>query len=217
MREGLELAAHLPVLVVAVHDDVHLGAHPPPREARLDVLLQGDDLVPPRLPHLGVDLCVVLRRGGAVLLRVGEHPEPLELELLDEVHQLAVVRLRLPREARDKGGAEAEAGDAVAKAVEEVHGVLLGRAVHGEEGDVGDVLQGDVDVLHHLGHLGDGLDQLLAEVRGVGVEDADPFDALDLVKLPQQLREPPPIRLDVHAVLVGVLRDQVELLHAHRR
>jgi hypothetical protein len=57
------------------------------------------------------------------------------------------------------------------------------------EHPVADVLERHVDVARHLGALGDRPDQLVAPVRRVGVEDADPEVALDRVQLPQQRGE----------------------------
>ena len=57
------------------------------------------------------------------------------------------------------------------------------------------------------------LDQLVGEVHRVGVEDANPLDAVDLVELAQQLGEPHSA-VQVEAVIGRVLGDDDQLADA---
>ena len=57
------------------------------------------------------------------------------------------------------------------------------------------------------------VDQLVGEVDRVGVEDANPVDAVDLVELAQQLGEPDPA-VEIEAVIGRVLGDEVQLADA---
>src|SRR4029079_19481921 len=86
-----------------------------------------------------------------------------------------------------EGGADAEAGDAGAHAAEQVADVIAaGHALHGGEHPVGNVLERDIDVFRNLVALGDGGDELVRPMRRVGVEQADPEIAFDLVDLAEQ-------------------------------
>jgi hypothetical protein len=108
--------------------------------------------------------------------------------------------------------------DALTQLAQQRLSVLPRRPVHRQQRGVADVLQRDVDVLHDLRNGCDGVDEVVREVGRVGVQDADPLDAGDCRQRGQQLREAAPIAAwEVLAVLVGVLRNQVQLAHARRR
>src|SRR5947208_695922 len=57
---------------------------------------------------------------GALLLRVGEHAEPLEFRFADEPEQGLETLLRLAGKPHDEGGAQREAGKARAEAGDQV-------------------------------------------------------------------------------------------------
>ena len=61
--------------------------------------------------------------------------------------------------------------------------------------------------------VGQRLDQLVGEVLGVGVQHADPLDAVDLVQFAEQFGEPRPA-VQVHAVVGRVLGDDDQFAHA---
>ncbi len=76
------------------------------------------------------------------------------------------------------------------------------------------VLEGDVQVGQDLGIAGHHLDQPVADVAGVGVQDADP---VDLWGREDQLLEQagqPVFQAQVVPVIGRVLGDQNELAHA---
>ncbi len=66
---------------------------------------------------------------------------------------------------------------------------LRGLAAHEFEHARVDVLQRHVDVAGDFVALGDGLDEFVAPMRRVRVEQADPKLAFDLLQLAQQLRQ----------------------------
>ena len=92
---------------------------------------------------------------------------------------------------------------------------------------VADVLQRHVDVAGDFGRFGNGLDEIIAPMRRVRVEQANPEDALDLVQLTDERGKRLALaginataRLRallgplVHAEVGGVLGDEIDLLHA---
>ena len=91
---------------------------------------------------------------------------------------------------------------------------------------VADVLQRHVDVAGDLRAFGDRADELVAPVRRMGVEQADPEIALDRLQLAEQGGEGGaaggvdrrarvgPLLPGVHAEEGRVLGNEVELLHA---
>ena len=88
------------------------------------------------------------------------------------------------------------------------------------------VLEGHVDVADHLRIAGDGGDHVVAPVSGMGVEQANPELARDGAERVEQGGQPGSPRLvdrlartgfllpEIHAVVGGVLADEVDLLHA---
>eukprot|EP00982_Pelagococcus_subviridis_P007236 30497-Pelagococcus_subviridis.AAC.43 len=179
--------------VEPVDDDVQLLPHARQREVLGYVLLLRDQLIPAKLSNRELDLVGVFRRGGAVLFAVSERAEPLELELLAELHEVVVLLLGFPGEAGYERRSQRKPGDSVAKFMEQILRVLPRRPVHSQQTEVRDVLQRDVDVLAHLRNVRDRVDELLAEVRRVRVQNADPLDAVDDGEALQQLREASPV------------------------
>ena len=159
-----------------------------------------------------------------------EDAAAFELEGLDEVGEFVVVGVGFVGEAGDEGGADGDVGDAGPHAVEEVADVgAVGLPIHDVQHVVGDVLEGDVDVFGDLLAGGDGLDEFVGPMGGVGVEEADPEFAFDRVEFAEEggegfaaggvdagggfgsLAAALPA---VHAEVGGVLGDEVEFLHA---
>ena len=88
--------------------------------------------------------------------------------------------------------------------------------VHAAENVVVDVLDGDVEILDDLVLIRDEVDELVVHDLGVEVVQADPADALDLHKLPQQQRKTRPA-VEIRAPARDVLRDDDQLLDTERR
>eukprot|EP00960_Hanusia_phi_P062419 765143-Hanusia_phi.AAC.5 len=128
-----------------------------------------------------------------------------------------MVLVRLSRETRDEGGPQHQPRDPLAQLLEKGDGVVAGRTVHGLEHGVADMLEGDVDVLADLVDARDGVDQLVAEVARVAVEQRDPAHLLYLSQRVEQICQPALVcRAEVLPPLVRVLCDQVELCHPRR-
>jgi hypothetical protein len=127
-----------------------------------------------RAKRVSVSVSVSASVSASVVVAAAAGVRTLKLERLDKLDQLPVVLLPLAREPRYERRPQGESRDAVPKLVQQFHGVVLGRTVHGEERQVGNVLEGHVDVLCHLGVGGNLVDEIVGEVRRVGVEDADP-------------------------------------------
>ena len=126
----------------------------------------------------------------AFLLRVAKDAEPLKAGAADEVEEVLEFLLGLAGEADDEGGSDRDAGDAGTDAGEEGLDVLgAGLAAHELEHAGMDVLEGDVDVAADVAGGGDGGDEFVAPMRGVGVEEAEPEFAVDLIQLLDQTRE----------------------------
>lgn len=177
-----------------------------------------------------VDVIVHFVSARSFFFGVLEDAAAFEFEGLDEVEEFLVVLFGFAGEAGDEGGADGEIRDAVAHALEEVADVFpVGLAVHLVEHVVGDVLQGNIDIAGDFGTLGDGLDEFIGPMRGVGVEEADPEVAFEFIESAEEggegfasgrvdagggfgaLAEALPL---VHAKVSGVLGDEIDFLHA---
>ena len=135
--------------------------------------------------------------------------------------------LGLAGKADDECGAEADAGNAGADAGDEIFDVLAGGLALHELEHVGmDVLEGHVHIAGDMGVAGDGGDEVVAPMRGVGVEETNPKLAADFADFIQKVDEGSPARgvhglawagffiPKIHAVVGGVLANEIDLLHA---
>ncbi len=190
-------------------------AHAPPHLLAIlrerDLLLRGHDLVAAALPHLLRDLVGEGAGRRSVLLGVGERAQAVEARRANEVEKLAVVRLRLAGEAADKRGPEREPGDLLAQPRDELQGLGLPGPPHAPQHRIRDVLERHVEVLHDFVDPRDRAHELGREVRGIGVENAQPRDTFDPGEPFEQPRERRAVA-PVLPVLVGVLGDEQELL-----
>ncbi len=108
--------------------------------------------------------------------------------------------------------------DAGAQLAQQRLRVLPRRPIHGQQRGVADVLQRDVDVFDDFGERCNCVNQLVCEVAGVRVQDADPLDALDVGQRGKQVRQATAVSpWEVLAILVRVLCNQVQLPHAAGR
>jgi hypothetical protein len=173
-----------------------------------------------------VNLPVHVVGAGAFFFGIIEDAGALELAVFDEVHEFVEVGIGFAREADDEGGANGDAGDASADAFEEVPNVGAIRfTTHESQHVIADVLQGHVDVASHFWAFGDGLNEVVAPVGRMGVEEADPEVAFDFVESPNECGEGFAFgRVDatagfgavfgplVHAEVGGVLGDEIDFL-----
>lgn len=192
-----------------------------------DGLLKPHQTVPTGLFGFGGNLVLHLGATRAFLLRIPENAEAFEFGFADKRLEFGDIGFGLARKADNEGGADGDAGDAGADALDEIADVVAaGLALHGAEHVVGDVLQGNVDVAGDFRALGDGLDELVAPMRGVGVEQANPEVALDGVELAQERRQCGAaagvhgrarigtLLPRIHAEEGRVLGNQIEFFHA---
>ena len=159
--------------------------------------------------HLAVELGGV----GALLAAVGEEPAPVELGGLDETQQLVVVVLGLAGVADDEVAAERRVGRAgadVGDAPQEA--IAVAPSAHPPQQRLADVLQRQIEVRH--GRRADDVDELVAEVARVQVEQADPRHPL--ADRPHERDDRPGAELGgaVLAVRREVLGDEDDLLGA---
>jgi hypothetical protein len=75
------------------------------------------------------------------------------------------------------------------------------------------VLQGDVEIFADVVVLGDGFKQLAGDAVGVGVEEAEPAEAIDAGELVKECGEAV-FEAEVFAVAGGVLADEGDFLDA---
>ena len=192
-----------------------------------DSLLQCHQLVPAGFLHLGQDLVGHLGATRAVLSRVAENTEAFELGLLDKLAELGDVGVGFAGEADDESSADRDARDAGADALDQVANVVAAcLALHAAEHVVADVLERNVDVAGDLRALRDRADELIAPMRRMRVEQADPEIALDGVQFTEKGGERGTagrvdggarvraLFLGVHAEEGRILGDQVDLLDA---
>src|SRR5206468_461941 len=94
------------------------------------------------------------------------------------------LRVRLAGEAHDKGGSQIQVRYRPAEFAEER---LRGRAVdvsrHALQDPVVDVLQRHVEVRDDLFRVRQYINQFVAEVHRVRIEDADPLDSVHAIEL----------------------------------
>jgi len=177
-----------------------------------------------------VDVAIHFVGAGSFFLGVLEDAAAFKFEGLDKFQEFRVVGFGFAGEASDEGCADGEVGDAVAHFLEKVADVLaIGFPVHLLEHVIGNMLKRDVDIAGNLGALGDGFDELVGPVGGVGVEEADPEVALEFVEGAEErgegfafggvdpgggigaVAEALPL---VHAEVGRVLGDEIDFLHA---
>ena len=168
---------------------VHGAAHPAVVAFGGNGLLQRHQGVLAGLGDVGIHRVGQLSSGGAVLWREGEHAHVIEALAPQELHQVLEVLLRFAWKAHDQGGAQHRIGELVADLIQQpvVH-IRLPGAVHRPQHLRVAVLQRQIQIGHHIGHLPVGRQHLWCQTRRVGVVHADPGD-LDLPQGPQQFRQ----------------------------
>lgn len=177
-----------------------------------------------------MDVVGHLVSAGSFFLGVLENAAAFKFEGLDEFQEFLVIFHCFAGEAGDEGGADGEIGNAVAHSLEKVADVFpVSLPVHLFEHVIGNMLKGNVDVAGDFGALGDGLDEFVGPVSGVGVEEADPEVPFKFVECTEERGEGFAFgRVDtrgrigavaealplVHAEVGRVLGDEVDFLHA---
>ena len=120
-------------------------------------------------------------------LRVSKHTKSLEFRFADEIEQFLEARFGFAGKADDEGRAQCDARHAGPDFPDEIHDVLpRGFAPHPFEHVFVDVLERNVHVTRHLRASGDGPDEFVRPVRGMGVKQADPEIACERIQFAQQ-------------------------------
>ena len=136
----------------------------------------------------------------------------IEALLGHESEQVLEVLLGFAGEAHDEGGAQHRLWQLLADPLQQATGHAgLPGTVHRPQHIGMAVLQRQIQVRQHVGHLPIGRQHLGGEAGGVGVMHADPGD-LHRAEGAQQFRELGPA-VEVEAVVGGDLADQHQLLH----
>lgn len=150
----------------------------------LDTALNGTHgLIPAGFAGHVMNVTVHVVGTGAFLFGVIEDAGAFKFAVFDEVDEFVEVGVGFARKSDDEGGANGDAWDASTDAFEEIADVsAIGLAAHESEHVVADMLEWHVDVTGDFGALGDGLDEVVTPVSGVGVEKADPEVALNLIE-----------------------------------
>ena len=175
-------------------------------------MLQGHQPLLALLGHLRCNGIGKVRGGGALFWRKGENAHVVELLFRHKVQQVLEVVLGLAGKAHDEGGAQHSFRELLANPFEQAScHVGLPGAVHGAQHLRVAVLQRQIEVGQHVGHLPIGSQHLGGEARGVGVVHPNPGD-FHLPEGPQQLGELG-FSIDVEAVVGGDLADQHQFLH----
>ena len=113
-------------------------------------------------------------RFGAGALGIDEGEQLHVADLLDEVERLLEILLRLTRETDDDIAREGDAGNRLARVLDEFHVMLDGvMAVHQLEQTVGAALHRQMQMLADLRLRRDGVDQLEAGILRVARHEAD--------------------------------------------
>ena len=136
----------------------------------------------------------------------------IEALALEEAHQVLEVLFGFAGEPHDQRGAQHRIGELVADLIQQavVH-IRLPGAVHRPQHLRMAVLQRQIQIRHHIGHLPVGRQHVWGQPGGIGVVDPDPGD-LHVAKGSQQFRQLG-FAVEVKAVVGGDLADQDQLLH----
>ena len=111
---------------------------------------------------------------------VGEDPEVVETDLPDEGEEVLEPPRGLPREAHDERGPQGDAGDDRPGRADDLPDQrAVAPPVHGREDRVVAVLDGDVEVVADLLLIRDRPEELFRQAGRVGIEEADPGEAVD--------------------------------------
>ena len=155
------------------------------------LLLQVDDLSQATALHLGRDVVLELAgRVGDGAVAVLEHEGRVEAHRLHERQGLRVVLLGLAAKADHQIGAQGDVGHRRAQLGHELEELRPRVApAHALEHRVRAHLGREVHVGADLGLLGQGRDDRVGEVDGVGARESNPLDAVDAGHRAKEPRE----------------------------
>ena len=147
-------------------------------------------------------------------LAVGKGAHALEACPARELQQFGESLVGLARMSHHERRAQMDAGQLVAKALDEVVGFSLrDGAPHGFEDGVGDVLQRHVEVAADVGVTLHHSQQFPREISGICVVETYPFHPFDVGHSVDEFGDGA-TTVKVYAVVGQLLGDDVELAHA---
>ena len=164
------------------------GTHPGCIARGGDFFLHGHDLFPALFLRLLGNIVVQVAGGGVLLMAIDEGTHVIETGLADERQHLEEIVLGLAGEPDDHGGANGNAGDEPADALQQAK-MAVGRtaAAHAGQDAAGSMLQGDIDIGGDVGPLAHEAQKVVLDLVGVNIEEAHPFQRLDVGQCGQQL------------------------------
>src|SRR5690606_38283181 len=124
----------------------------------------------------------VIRQSGsrcALLLGIGEYPQPIELHLLDKAEQVLKVFLRLSGKAHNERRTDRHIRDATADLLNQGQDIPLSvRSPHPSENAILAVLQGHVDIFADLRVGSDRFQKLFVKSPWINIMKANPVNPL---------------------------------------
>ena len=157
------------------------------------------------------------KRLRAFFVGVAEDAEPVELRLADEVFRAAkssAVSPGKPTMNEVRSAMPGTAARTFSRVLQEDVGAR--RRASCASAPRASVLQRHVEVLADVVVLRDGLEQAAGDLVGIGVEEAQPAQALDAAPGGRAAAARPSFNAEVFAVAGGVLADERDLAHAAR-
>ena len=104
-----------------------------------------------------------------------------------QIHRPLILLLGFPGKADDYVGAEGHAGDGIPDAAGQFPVIVPGIGpAHPPQHFIIPGLHRQVDVFANLGQIGDGADDAVIHIRGMGSEKADPFQSVNIIQPGQQ-------------------------------
>src|SRR4051794_14349393 len=161
-----------------------------------------------------VNVVGVLRRARALLRRIGECADALELHLLQKLEKLLELLLGLTREPDDAGGADRDVGNCIAEFPDALANrpLALGPA-HAREHRVRAVLDWHVEIWKYSRFSRHDFQQSVGNSRRVKIEHPDPRDRRLGNQRLEQVGQLFPIA-DIAPVVRQILRHQIQFARA---
>ncbi len=196
--------------------DFDLASDPLLAALAADALLQLHKLAAAAFDHFGRNFVCEMEGGRALLVGVGEDAEPVKLRGSDESTELLEIIVGLARESDDERSAQGESGHRLAHFGDELEeNFRRAAALHALENRGRGVLQGKVDIAAKAWMAGEYFQQARRDLVGIGVEEANPAELVDLRELFEQRGETI-LNAEVFAEAGCVLPDEIDFANALR-
>ncbi len=148
-----------------------------PRNRGLDI----HHFLPAVFLFLFADLAVELGGASALFLGVFEYPQPVEFSGFDKIQELGEILIGFAGKADNHRSPQCQSGNRLTQLLNSLaHRAAAFAAAHALQQSGADMLKGDIDIFADLAGVGDQIEQFCIEKVGIGVEQADPLDVIDL-------------------------------------